>query len=105
MTGIFPIRFADEGGVQVPHIPTVEEMENCGWAARNEVVCPRKEGKTTAAGDSSELVNCSTCAYNPREYFGDVPSLTKTAQCLEEGRQRYNEQRGLPKDAHRRLIR
>lgn len=85
MVDIFPIAYDDEGGVPVPHIPTKEETESCAWASRVGTVCPRKEGKTTVAGDSSEVVNCSTCSYNPREHFGDVPSLTKTAQCLEEG--------------------
>ena len=105
MADVFPIRFADEGGVQVPYLPAEEEMENCGWAAKNNAACPRKEGKTVATGDSSELVNCATCSYNPRERFEKVPSLTKTEQFIEEARQRDNEQRGLPRDAHRRLIR
>ena len=105
MTETFPIRFVDERGVPVPHIPTEEEMESCGWVARLRIVCPRREGKTVVTGDSSELVSCKNCSCNPREHFERAPSLTKTGQCLEEARERYNEQRGLPRDAHRRLIR
>ena len=61
---IFPEPFT-KGGVQLPHIPTDEEMENCGYARKASAVCPRKERKQQmVAGGPMPPINCSTCEYH-----------------------------------------
>ncbi len=54
------------GGVRLPHIPTEEEMDNCGYAKRKEAVCPRKKGeRQPIAGGPAPLIDCASCPHHP----------------------------------------
>ena len=65
----FPPQFT-RGGVQLPYTPTDEEMENCVYARKAGIICPRKEGKRQmVVGGPMPLIDCSTCPYHP----GNMP--------------------------------
>ena len=48
----YPEAFEDEGGAQIPHIPTTEEKENCAFAEKAGIKCLRTE-------------SCGSCFYHP----------------------------------------
>lgn len=102
---VFPSQFT-KGGVQVPYTPTDEEMENCTYAEKGDITCPRKEGKRQmVAGGPMPLIDCSTCSYHPGNMpVGKESMEIKSMPNYEKMRERENESRGLPKDAHRRLL-
>lgn len=57
-------RSYSSGGVKLPHIPSEEEMINCGYLGNGQS-CPRKEGERTfLVGSPGSLVNCSTCGFH-----------------------------------------
>ncbi len=61
---VFPPAFTDEGGVQIPYIPAKEEMENCAFAKRAGVECPRKE---FVFGAPSQQRSCGSCQHHPHK--------------------------------------
>jgi len=64
--GVFPPAFIEKGGVKIPHIPTIIEMEECAIAEEANVACPRKEeiDRMVVLGEVPiQLINCSTCPY------------------------------------------
>ena len=53
------------GGIVMPHKPTEQEMENCGYARRKETVCPRKIGRRQPIfGGPAPLIDCASCPYH-----------------------------------------
>ena len=63
--GVFPPPFIEgKGGVTIPRIPTIIEMEECGFAKEANAVCPRQEEIERMVDEAlMQLINCSTCPY------------------------------------------
>ena len=60
---IYPRSYSG-GGVKLPHIPSKEEMNNCGYLGNGQS-CPRKNGqRKVPAGGRGSLINCSTCSFH-----------------------------------------
>lgn len=63
---IYPPSVEDEGGVEVPHEPTEEEVLDCAFAERADTRCPAGKNRT---------INCRNCSYHPwRRVFSEVGS-------------------------------
>ena len=54
------------GGIRISHIPTEEEMENCGYLKKRKAICPRKRGERQLVVDGyAQLIDCFSCPYHP----------------------------------------
>ena len=64
----YPPAFVDEGGVQIPYVPTAEEVENCAFAERDSAKCLRIE-ESRSFGAPTRRTNCSVCSHHPHAYL------------------------------------